>query len=158
VVLDNASRDGSAAAAREHPTVDRLIELHERHGWSANVNAVVRESTGSHVLLLNEDAELQPGALQALWDALQARSGAGVAAARLHRPDGRQQPSAWRFPTPWTALLTLLSLHRRFVVQSTGGATKEVDWAQSCTMLIRRDAGDAAGWWDESFFVYSEEV
>src|ERR1700742_1300404 len=83
LVLDNASRDGSADAARAHPTVDRLIELHERHGWSANVNTVVRESAGSHVLLLNEDAELQPGALQALWDALQAHSRAGVAAARL---------------------------------------------------------------------------
>ena len=158
VVLDNASQDGSAAAAREHRTVDRLIELHARHGWSANVNAVVQASQGEYVLLLNEDAELQPGALRALHDALTARPSAGVAAARLHRPDGRQQPSAWRFPTPWTAFLTLLSLHKRFVVQSTGDVTTEVDWAQSCTMLIRRTAGDAAGWWDESFFVYSEEV
>ena len=158
VVLDNASRDGSADAARAHPTVDTLIELDARHGWSANVNKVVAASRGDFVLLLNEDAELQPGALATLHRALEEAPRAGVAAAKLLRPDGRQQPSAWRFPTPWTALLTLLMLHKRHVVQSTGDATREVDWAQSCTILIRREAGDAAGWWDEAFFVYSEEV
>jgi N-acetylglucosaminyl-diphospho-decaprenol L-rhamnosyltransferase len=158
IVLDNASRDGSAEAARAHPAVDEVIALSERRSWSANVNTVAAASRGRFVLLLNEDAELRPGALAALHVALEYAPRAGVAAARLERPDGRRQPSAWRFPTPWTALLTALQLHRRFVVQSTGDATRPVDWAQSCTILIRREAADAAGWWDEAFFVYSEEV
>ena len=38
----------------------------------------------------------------------------------LVRPDGEQQPSAWRFPSPGTALLTALWLHRSLVVQSRG--------------------------------------
>jgi GT2 family glycosyltransferase len=158
LVLDNASTDGSAGAARRHPAADRVLVNEQRRGWSTNVNRVLREAAGPLVVLLNEDVEVQPGCTAALLRALGADERAAMAAPRLVRPDGRQQPSAWRFPTPATALLTLLMLHRRFVVQSRGSAVRRVDWAQSCTLLLRRDVVLQAGGWDESFFVYSEEV
>ncbi|WP_372791248.1 glycosyltransferase family 2 protein [Paraconexibacter sp.] len=158
ILLDNASQDGSADAAAAHPTVDELIRLERREGVSANVNAVVARSRAPLCLLLNEDAELQPGATRALLDALDADPRAGAAAAALLRPEGWQQPSAWRFPSVWTALAGALFLHRLTTVQSKGAATRRVDWAQSCTMLVRREAVEEAGWWDPDFFVYSDEV
>ena len=63
----------------------------------------------------------------------------------LVRPDGEQQPSAWRFPAAWSALLTALWLHRRCVVQSRARQVRRVDWAQSAAMLVRRSAAEEVG-------------
>jgi N-acetylglucosaminyl-diphospho-decaprenol L-rhamnosyltransferase len=76
----------------------------------------------------------------------------------LVRPDGEQQPSAWRFPSPATALLTALWLHHRLVVSSTRDDVRPVDWVQSAAMLVRRAAAEEIGYFDPAFFVYSDEV
>jgi N-acetylglucosaminyl-diphospho-decaprenol L-rhamnosyltransferase len=158
IVLDNASRDGSAEAARAHPAVTEVIALPERRGKGENDSALLQRSRGCFSLLLNEDSELLPGATAALRDALTARPRAGAAGARLLRPDGTPQPSAWRFPGPSTALAQALFVHRRFVVQSRGATVREVDWAQSAALAVRREAAADVGWLDPAFFVYSDEV
>jgi len=57
-----------------------------------------------------------------------------------------------------TALAGAALLHRRYTVQSTGSATRRVDWAQSSALLVRRAAAAQVGWMDPAFFVYSDEV
>ena len=158
LVLDNASRDGSAGAARRHATTDTVIVNEERRGKAENDTALLRRASGRYCLLLNEDSELRPGAVAALHETLTSRPRAAAAGARLLRPDGRQQPSAWRFPSPRTALIGALFLHRRLTVQSTGTDVREVDWAQSAAMLVDRAAAAEIGWFDPAFFVYSDEV
>ena len=158
LVLDNASRDGSVGAARRHPATTEVIALERRHGKGENDSALLQRAQGRACLLLNEDSELLPGATRTLRDALDAHPRAGAAGALLRRPDGRQQPSAWRFPTPTTALVGALFLHRRYTVQSVGEETRDVDWAQSAALLVRRDAAEQIGWFDPAFFVYSDEV
>jgi GT2 family glycosyltransferase len=158
LVLDNASNDGSAGAARHHPTVTEVIALSQRRGKAENDSALLQRARGRYALLLNEDSELQAGAAAALHLALDAEPRGGAAGARLLRPDGVEQPSAWRFPTPATALLGALMLHRRFTVQSRGERTRKVDWCQSAALLVRSEAASAIGWFDPAFFVYSDEV
>jgi len=158
LVLDNASRDGSAGAARNHPTTDAVIDNQKRLGKGENDSTLLQRAQGRYALLLNEDSELLPGATAALQAALDARPDAGAAGAALLRPDGERQASAWRFPTPATALAGALLLHRRFTVQSTGEETREVDWAQSAALLVRVEAAREIGWFDPAFFVYSDEV
>jgi N-acetylglucosaminyl-diphospho-decaprenol L-rhamnosyltransferase len=158
IVLDNASRDGSADAARAHPTVTEVLALPERRGKGENDSAVLQRARGRFCLLLNEDSELLPGATAALRDALAERPRAGAAGGTLLRPDGMPQPSAWRFPAPSTALAQALFVHRRLVVQSRGETVREVDWAQSAALLVRREAAAEVGWLDPAFFVYSDEV
>jgi N-acetylglucosaminyl-diphospho-decaprenol L-rhamnosyltransferase len=158
LVLDNGSRDGSAQAAQAHATVDETIALGERRGKGLNDSELLRRARGRYALLLNEDSELRPGATLALWKALQERRGAALAGARLLRPDGAEQPSAWRFPSPLTALAGTLMLHRLLTVQSGGSHTREVDWCQSAALLVRRDAAEQVGYLDPDFFVYSDEV
>jgi GT2 family glycosyltransferase len=158
LVLDNASADGSAVAARNHPATDEVDALQRRRGKGENDSELLQRARGRLCLLLNEDSELQPGATRALRDALDGAPQAAAAGARLLRPDGRIQPSAWRFPTPRTALVGALFLHRRYTVQSRGEQTREVDWAQSAALLVRRDAAEQIGWFDPDFFVYSDEV
>jgi N-acetylglucosaminyl-diphospho-decaprenol L-rhamnosyltransferase len=158
LVLDNGSRDGSAQAARAHPTVQETIALESRRGKALNDSELLARARGRYALLLNEDSELRPGATLALWRALEDRPRAALAGARLLRPDGAAQASAWRFPTPLTALAGALLLHRLFTVQSTGEHTREVDWCQSAALLVRREAAAQVGYLDPAFFVYSDEV
>jgi N-acetylglucosaminyl-diphospho-decaprenol L-rhamnosyltransferase len=158
LVLDNASRDGSVTAARRHPLAPEVIVLDRRRGKGENDTALLQRARGRYALLLNEDSELQPGAVAALRDALEQRDDAAAAGARLMRPDGSVQPSAWRFPSPATALVGALFLHKRFTVQSRGDKTRTVDWAQSAALLVRTDAARAIEWFDPAFFVYSDEV
>ena len=158
LVLDNGSRDGSAQAAREHPAVDETIALQVRRGKALNDSELLRRARGRYALLLNEDSELCPGATRALRKALEDRPHVACAGARLLRPDGVAQASAWRFPTPLTALAGALFLHRLLTVQSSGRRTREVDWCQSAALLVRRAAAAQVDYLDPDFFVYSDEV
>ena len=152
LVLDNASDDGSAAHARREGV--RLIELERRTGKAENDSTLMKESRGEFCLLLNEDAELLPGAAAALLAALRADDRAAVAGAQLLSPAGEPQPCAWRFPGVLTALIGAVFLHRRFTVQGPG----RVDWVQSSAMLVRRAAAEQVDWLDPAFFVYSDET
>jgi N-acetylglucosaminyl-diphospho-decaprenol L-rhamnosyltransferase len=158
LVLDNGSRDGSAQAAREHPAVDETIAVEERRGKALNDSELLRRAQGRWALLLNEDSELRPGATLALVQAIGKFPRAACAGARLMRPDGAVQASAWRFPTPLTAIAGALFLHRLFTVQSAGERTRTVDWCQSAALLVRREAAAQVGYLDPDFFVYSDEV
>jgi hypothetical protein len=158
LVLDNGSDDGSAAAVRGLGGDIELIEVAERRSKALNDSELMERSRGRYCLLLNEDSELLPGAVAALYAALEADPRAACAVARLQRPDGLVQPSAWRFPSVSTALAQALFLHRWLVVQSSGSAVRRVDWGQSAALLVRRDAAEQVGWMDGAFFVYSDEV
>jgi GT2 family glycosyltransferase len=158
LVLDNGSNDGSVGVARRHKVVDTLIALDKRRGKGENDTELLKRARGRYALLLNEDSELRPGATLALHSALAARPGAGAAGAKLLRPDGIAQPSAWRFPTPGTALAAALFLHKLVTVQSRGSKVREVDWAQSAALLVRTDVAETIDYFDPLFFVYSDEV
>jgi N-acetylglucosaminyl-diphospho-decaprenol L-rhamnosyltransferase len=158
VVLDNASEDGSAAAVREgYPDV-RLIEQRHRAGFGANHNTVIRGTTGRYVFVLNEDTTSDDWGFDRMVAHLDANPRVAALAPRLVYPDGRLQASAWRFPSPATAALGLVTLGRAGVVQSGGSETRDVDWAMAAALMLRREALDEVGIFDEGFFIYSEET
>jgi N-acetylglucosaminyl-diphospho-decaprenol L-rhamnosyltransferase len=158
LVLDNGSDDGSADAVRASGHEVRLIALSRRTGKAANDSRLLQEARGRLCLLLNEDAELCPGAARALIDAVEAQPWAAAAGAQLLDGDGRPTDCAWRLPdVPW-ALAAAVFLHRRVAVQSGAGEVREVGWAQSSAMLVRREAAAEVGWLDPDFFVYSDET
>jgi GT2 family glycosyltransferase len=158
LVLDNASDDGSAAAVRGLDREIRLIALDRRAGKAANDSRLLDEARGEFCLLLNEDSELQPGAVPALLGALRSDRQAAVAGAQLISPEGRPVPCAWRLPSVETALAGAVFLHRRVTVESGGDGTRPVGWVQSSAMLVRREAARAVGGFDPDFFVYSDET
>src|SRR4051812_3979492 len=145
LVLDNASWDGSADAARQHPVTTDVIALDVRRSRGENASELLRHARGRFCLLLDEDSELEPGATVALHAALAGDDDAAAAGATLVNPDGEQQPSAWRFPSAATALLSLVGLGKQ-LVQSRGPRIREVDWAPAAALLVRRDAAAAVDW------------
>jgi N-acetylglucosaminyl-diphospho-decaprenol L-rhamnosyltransferase len=158
LVLDNASDDGSAEAVRALDRDIRLIALERRQGKAANDGRLIEEARGEFCLLLNEDSELQPGAVPALVGALRTDRQAAIAGAQLLSSNGQPVPCAWRLPSAETALAGAFFLHRRFTVESGGEATRPVGWVQSSAMLVRRDAALRVGGFDPGFFVYSDET
>ena len=158
LVLDNRSDDGSADMVRAEWPQARLIELDRRTGKAENDSTLLRAATGRHCLLLNEDAELQDGAVAALVAALDDDRGAAAAGAQLLTGDGEPTACAWRLPGLGTALATAVFAHRNLVVQSRGQKTRPVGWVQSSAMLVRRAAAEQVGYLDPDFFVYSDET
>ena len=114
LVLDNASQDGSVDVARQHPVTTEVIALPAapRQGGQRQRAAAARDAAASACC-----STRTPSSSRARPSPCTPRSTAttraGAAGAMLVRPDGEQQPSAWRFPSPGTALLTALWLHKR---------------------------------------------
>ncbi|UJA18769.1 glycosyltransferase [Thermoleophilia bacterium SCSIO 60948] len=164
LVLDNASDDGSSAAVREWAAgADlelplRVIDRERRAGKAENDTLLMREARGRLCLLLNEDAELKPGATAELVAALDADPGAAAAGAQLLDAAERPLACAWRLPGVFASLASALFLHRWLVTQSGGEETREAGWVQSSAMLVRADAARDVGWLDPAFFVYSDET
>jgi N-acetylglucosaminyl-diphospho-decaprenol L-rhamnosyltransferase len=157
LVLDNASEDGSAAAVRHLGGEISLIALERRTGKAENDSTLMREARGRYCLLLNEDSELRPGAVEALLAVMERESKAAAATPQLLDSNGNPVPCAWRFPGVETALIGALFLHRWFTVQSKGSAVRSVDWAQSSALMVRREAAAAISYMDSDFFVYYDE-
>jgi GT2 family glycosyltransferase len=157
LVLDNASEDGSAEAVRALGGEIRLIALEQRTGKAQNDSTLMREAQGRYCLLLNEDSELRPGAVQALLEVMEREPKAAAATVQLLDSNGNPVPCAWRFPGVGTALAGAFFLHRWLTVQSDGSQVRSVDWAQSSALMVRREAAAAVDYMDPDFFVYYDE-
>ncbi len=166
LVLDNASGDGSVEAAQEWNVGTeglgerlRLIALDRRHGKAQNDSRLLEEARGEWCLLLNEDSELCPGAIEGLLRAVESQPDVAVAGAQLLAPDGSPSACAWRLPSVLTAVGQALFLHKLLVTQGgRGPGTHRVGWVQSAAMLVRRSAAAEVGYLDPGFFVYSDET
>ena len=109
-LLDNASEDGTAEVVRERfPEVD-LVAQPYRDGFGANHNRLLERNDAPYHLVLNDDATVEPGALDLLVEHLDAHPEVAVAAPAVIYPDGRHQPAAWRFPDPAMCLRSLVTL------------------------------------------------
>ncbi len=169
VVVDNASGDGVAAAlAARFPGV-RLIANAENVGFARAVNQGLRATGAAHVLVLNPDCELRPGAVPALLAYLRAHPRAAIAAPRILNPDGSLEYSARGYPDGFAFLFNRYSLltrlfpgnpfSRRYLLSDWDHATeRDVDWVSGACMMVRRAAIDAVGPLDEAFFMFNEDV
>jgi N-acetylglucosaminyl-diphospho-decaprenol L-rhamnosyltransferase len=167
VVVDNASRDGSVvAAARAHPGI-RLIENSDNRGFAAAANQGISATDAPFVFLLNPDAEITGGTLAALVKVARERSRAGAVGCLVRNPDGTIQPSARRVPRLFEALMHAFlgpSLpgnrwSRSYTMAGWDRSTeREVEWISGSAMLLRRQALDDVGAFDEGYFMYVEDV
>jgi hypothetical protein len=158
VVLDNASEDGSVEAVRECFPGVRLIAQRLRAGFGANHNVVIRATDGRYVYVLNEDTTSDDWGFARLVEEMDANPRTAALGPRLVYPDGTHQRSAWRFPSPAVSLVGLPTLGRVGVDQSGGARPRSVDWVAGAALLLRREALDQVGLFDEGFFIYFEEV
>jgi N-acetylglucosaminyl-diphospho-decaprenol L-rhamnosyltransferase len=153
VVVDNASPEPLHA-----PDGVEVIRNDERRGFGANHNAVLERAEARYALILNDDTVLDPESIDRLKWFMDQNPAVGAVGPRLRYPDGRVQPSAFRFPTPARVALTLLTLQRAAWDMSRGARIRRVDWVHGAAMMVRLAAFRDAGGLDERFFMYLEDV
>jgi hypothetical protein len=165
IVVDNASTDGSADAARAWPEV-QIIELAQNVGFARGNNVGIRASAGALLLLLNSDAVVPPQAIDRLISELAARPDVAVMGPRLVDGSGRPELSFGRMIGPFNELRQKLLArgHARRLpivspfVERLTRRPQVVDWVSGACLLVRRDDAFAAGLLDERYFMYTEDV
>jgi GT2 family glycosyltransferase len=155
VVVDNASTDGTAAMVAERFPRARLVALGENTGFAGGVDAGVRASTGEWVLLVNNDAELEPDAVRLLLDAVVGRDDVGTVTGQVRFWDRRD--------TINTAGLVVDRLGIGYdrlagAPAVDGGEPEEVFGASGCVALYRRAMLDDVGGFDPAFFAFMEDA
>ncbi len=172
IVVDNASRDGSADMVEREfaasPTPVRLLRSELNLGFGVANNLAIEAACGRYPVLLNSDAFFHPGALARAIAYIDADPSAGIGGARLISRDGEWQPSARTFHSVCRDALVLTSLSSRFPRSRIFGAPDrtwanpdepaEVDWVTGAFMILRREALLKTGIFDPAFFLYCEEV
>ena len=172
VVVDNESRDSTVDEVKRFGHV-RLIGTGANIGYAAAVNIGRADAApGVHVLLLNPDVRLQPGALAAMHAALSTTDELGrrigIVVPSLWSADGVRQWSMRRRPTVLRSLGdAVLGGDRAGQLERWGERVTSprayerpttVDWASGAAFLMDCELLDQIGPWDESFFLYSEEI
>jgi len=160
-VVDNGSTDGS----REVVPPDRLIAPERNLGYGAAVNLVAERTSSPWLIASNADVAARPGAVEALLRAAGPRTGA--VAPRLVLPDGSAQHSVLPFPTvAFTAAFALRltdavpRLGDRLCVPGRWDPSRPrlVPWAIGAFLLLRREAFDEVGGFDERQWLFAEDL
>jgi N-acetylglucosaminyl-diphospho-decaprenol L-rhamnosyltransferase len=166
-VHDNASTDGSADLVRERFPWAKLIAARKNIGFGAGVNAIAERTSSDWLVPANADIQVSPGALDALLHAGDRHPEAAVLAPRLLLPGGSTQHSVYPFPTLPFALgylsgATSLSrpLARHWCIDRGFEPDRERDvgWAVGAFLLVRRDAWEQVGGFDEAQWMYAEDL
>ena len=169
VLVDNASRDGSAELARTLAPWATVVESPLNRGYAAGINAGVAAHPGHHtaVLVLNPDVRLAPGCGRTLLAALR-ETRAGIAVPVLRDERGHLLHSLRREPTVLRqAADTFIGARTagrigtlgELVANRSSYRTRHVvDWAEGALLLIDAGCMAATGGWDEAYFLYSEET
>ena len=155
VLVDNASTDGSAAAARLRFPAVRVVETGENLGFAAGANRGAEAARGDVLVFLNPDARLLDGAVAALVDALLRVPGAGIAGGALVDERGRWQP-AWARFAPIRHLLLDTTVGR--LASRVRRGAYAVDWVYGTFMAVRRDLFRQLGGFDARYFLYGEDL
>lgn len=165
IVVDNASRDGSAEVLARRCPAAQLIFNEQNIGFGRANNQALPLLEGRQVLLLNTDAFVSADALHQTMAYLDAHDDVGIVGVRLEGRDGSLQPSCRYFPTlantvllraglmglaPWARPMDDLSWDHRGV--------RECDWVPGCFYLMRKEVLDRVGLFDPRYFLYYEEI
>lgn len=168
IVVDNASTDDSVSYVRENYPDVRVIANDRNVGYGAAANEGIRSTSSPLVLLLNADTAVEPGCIAALEHAAQNAPRAAILAPAIVNGSGVAEISCFPFPgtlgwflenEPVAAVARRIPRLRRRAVSFDPPATAHrIPWALGCALLVRRSALDEVGGFDESFFMYYEEV
>jgi GT2 family glycosyltransferase len=146
VVIDNASTDGSVESLSDlHDHID-LIRSSVNRGFASAVNAAVADTTSPYVLILNPDIRVTPNAVQLLEQVLDAHPKAGAVGGYVN---DKYLPR----PLPTTASLIRenLGFKRTTTIRKDAGPTP-VDQPAAAALMVRREAFDAIGGFDDRFY------
>jgi GT2 family glycosyltransferase len=146
IVVDNASADDSIQRVRTLFPHVKVVACQENKGNPEGLNVGARASSGSLLLFCDNDVLLQSDCLERLVSALGGPVPVDIAGPRFYFPNGRWQFDSGKL-VPFMVWVGMTSNDER-VVDIVGGPV----------MLIRKKVFDSLSGYDETFFMYSEDI
>lgn len=173
IVVDNASSDGSVAAAKRLKV--KVIESKENLGFTKGNNLGIEAAKGKYILLLNSDTLISDNTLGEIISYMNANPRVGVATCALKNKDGSLQGTGGYFPTlirvfswmtigdiPFVDLIIkpFHPMHEKSLFKGDGFYKKEkdLDWVTGAFLLGRREVFEQNKGLDEDYFMYGEDV
>ena len=169
IYVDNGSTDGTVEmVGADFPGVI-LIRNSKNLGFGKANNIGFEKAHGEFILMLNADAFIGPDALQKTVGFMRDHPEAGILGACLIGQDGKIQPSARSFPTPWRDFMTKLDWGRKFPrnpflkgiddLQWDHQSIRETEWVPGCFLMARRKMVEELGFLlRKDFFMYHEDA
>ena len=170
IVVDNASADGSLEALQALPCV-RIIKNSANVGFATACNTGARIASAQFLLFLNPDCAFKPGALVQLLAAMSVDDRVGMAGGLLVNEDGTEQAGGRRaVPTPWRSFVRAFGLTRfanrwprlfydfHLHEQPLPDHAIQIEAISGACMLVKREAMQEIGEWDESYFLHCEDL
>lgn len=174
LVVDNASGDSSIEDCARQFTSQPLLTIIRNEsnlGFAAACNIGFSQAKGDFVLFLNPDCQLDDGAVSVLLRVLQSDAAVGMVGGLLVNPNGTEQGGGRRaIPTPWRSLARAFGLYhfaRRWPTlffdfnlhkQPLPDRPIEVEAISGACMLVKREAVNGVGLWDEGYFLHCEDL
>lgn len=167
VVVDNGT-DHAVAESVVADVGGRLVVPGTNVGYGAAANRGAAGARAPWLVVANSDIEWSPGSLDRLVAAGDEQPSAGALGPMLLNTDGTMYPSARALPSlrqgaghalfarvwpgnPWTR-----QYHSR--QESAGGYLRDAGWLSGACLLLRREAFEQVGGFDESYFMFFEDV
>ncbi len=181
VVVDNGSTDGSRKMVKEEFSRVRLVENPGNPGYASACNRGIRETVETYIFILNSDVEFPPqdlvyreedggklqGGLEDVLGYMDRNPDVGALGPLVLNSDGSTQMSCRRFPSMlenvmhgflgdiWPGNPFTRSYQMKDACRDE---PREVDWVSGAAMLLRREAAERVGGFDETYFMYVEDV
>ena len=179
IVVDNASSDGSLTTISKIKSLAsiKIVKNNKNLGFGKANNQGIKKSLGRYILLLNSDTKVDKNVLGEMVAWMDKNPKIGVASCALRNKDGSMHGTGGYFPTlfrvfAWMFFLEDIPLVDKFMkpfhpVHSQSPFYKglgrfdhemQMDWVTGAFLLIRKKAIKKAGYFDEDYFMYTEEV
>jgi GT2 family glycosyltransferase len=170
ILVDNASEDNSVPTVREEFPEVELIVNSENVGFARGNNQAIRKGRGRAFLLLNNDTIVEKGAIERLVRSLDEHPRAGMVGGHLVNRDGSTQFKYYHVTLPSLASLAadLFWLNRVWPRNRLGRGQRARQWdpdrpyqmeqIPAACMLLRRDALESFGLFDEGYQFLYEDV
>lgn len=159
IVVDNASRDGSAEfISKNFPDV-KLIKNKMNYGFGKGNNIGMQHATGDFIMILNNDTRLTPGCISELKKSIEKNESYGACASKILLEEGENLIDCAGI----AVCLDGLSIGRgRLEKKDKFSDEEEVFFASDCACLYRRkmlnDIRLPDEIYDEDFFAYADET
>jgi len=169
IVVDNASTDSTTTMIeRDFPQVKLISNRANRYYAGAN-NQGLKQAKGKYLLIMNPDVIVAPDTVKVLNDFMDSHPGAGATGCVQRMSSGSVWESCWKLPNPLSGLNAPPADNLTRILDSTIASSDYIEWDKMSTLnprqysvdallgsfiMLRREALETAGFFDESFRLF----
>jgi len=171
IVIDNDSKDGSAEELKKtFQDKITLIESKENLGFGRANNLGIKYAKGKYIFLLNSDTELINNAIKIFYDYMEQNIQVGVCGGNLYNLNDVPEQGFmmyrnsigsflfWRYLELFYNIFSKFNKKKNYYRFNYSNKVKEVGYISGADMFIRKEALEKSGLFDETFFMYGEDV